>query len=89
MIVLSIDSSSLVTTVALLKDEYILGEYTLNFKREHSVILMDKVQMLLKDCEVDIDEIGGFVVSKGPGSFTGLRIGMATVKGLSLSLIHI
>ena len=84
MIVLSIDSSSLVTTVALLKDEYILGEYTLNFKREHSVILMDKVQMLLKDCEVDIDEIDGFVVSKGPGSFTGLRIGMATVKGLSM-----
>jgi tRNA threonylcarbamoyl adenosine modification protein YeaZ len=84
MIVLSIDSSSLVTTVALLKDEHILGEYTLNFKREHSVILMEKVEMLLKDCEVDISEVDGFVVSKGPGSFTGLRIGMATVKGLSM-----
>lgn len=84
MIVLSIDSSSLVTTVALLKDEHILGEYTLNFKREHSVILMEKVEMLLNDCEVDIDEVDGFVVSKGPGSFTGLRIGMATIKGLSM-----
>lgn len=84
MIVLSIDSSSLVTTVALLKDEHILGEYTLNFKREHSVILMEKVEMLLKDCEVDINDVDGFVVSKGPGSFTGLRIGMATVKGLSM-----
>lgn len=84
MIVLSIDSSSLVTTVSLLKDEHILGEYTLNFKREHSVILMEKIELLLKDCEVDISDIDGFVVSKGPGSFTGLRIGMATIKGLSM-----
>lgn len=84
MIVLSMDSSSLVTTVALLKDEHILGEFTINFKREHSVILMEKVEELLKDCEVDINDVDGFVVSKGPGSFTGLRIGMATVKGLSM-----
>lgn len=84
MIVLSMDSSSLVTTVALLKDEHLLGEFTLNFKREHSVILMEKIEMLLKDCNIDISEIDGFVVSKGPGSFTGLRIGMATVKGLSM-----
>ena len=83
MIVLSMDSSSLVTTVALLKDEHLLGEFTLNFKREHSVILMEKIEMLLKDCNIDISEVDGFVVSKGPGSFTGLRIGMATVKGLS------
>ena len=84
MIVLSMDSSSLVTTVALLKDEYVLGEFTINFKREHSVILMEKVEELLKDCEIDINDVDGFVVSKGPGSFTGLRIGMATVKGLSM-----
>lgn len=84
MIVLSMDSSSLVTTVALLKDEDLLGEFTLNFKREHSVILMEKIEMLLKDCNIDISEVDGFVVSKGPGSFTGLRIGIATVKGLSM-----
>ena len=84
MIVLSMDSSSLVTTVALLKDGHLLGEFTLNFKREHSVILMEKIEMLLKDCNIDISEVDGFVVSKGPGSFTGLRIGMATVKGLSM-----
>ena len=48
MIVLSVDSSSLVTTVALLKDEFVLGEYTLNFKREHSVILMEKVEDAIK-----------------------------------------
>ena len=84
MIVLSMDSSSLVTTVALLKDEHLLGEFTLNFKREHSVILMEKIEMLLNDCNIDISEVDGFVLSKGPGSFTGLRIGMATVKGLSM-----
>lgn len=84
MIVLSMDSSSLVTTVALLKDEHLLGEFTLNFKREHSVILMEKIEMLLNDCNIDISEVDGFVVSKGPGSFTGLRIGMATVKGLTM-----
>ena len=84
MIVLSMDSSSLVTTVALLKDEHLLGEFTLNFKREHSVILMEKIEMLLKDCNIDISEVDGFLVPKGPGSFTGLRIGMATVKGLSM-----
>ena len=84
MIVLSMDSSSLVTTVALLRDEHLLGEFTLNFKREHSVILMEKIEMLLNDCNIDISEVDGFVVSKGPGSFTGLRIGMSTVKGLSM-----
>ena len=45
---------------------------------------MDISNKLLKDSDLDIDDINGFVVSKGPGSFTGLRIGMATIKGLSL-----
>ena len=52
MIILSVDSSSLVTTVALLRDEFILGEYTLNFKREHSVILMEKIETLLQ-CKIE------------------------------------
>lgn len=83
MIVLSIDSSSQVATVALVKDDSLISEYTLNYKREHSVLVMDMVEKLLKDNNLDINDIDGFVVSKGPGSFTGLRIGMATVKGLS------
>lgn len=83
MIVLSIDSSSQVATAAILRDDCLLSEYTINNKREHSVLVMDMVQNLLKDNNLDIDDIDGFVVSKGPGSFTGLRIGMATVKGLS------
>ena len=83
MIVLSIDSSSKVATVAILKDDVLLGEYILNDKREHSVILMPLIENLLKECNLSIDDIDGYVVSKGPGSFTGLRIVMATIKGMS------
>lgn len=83
MIVLSIDSSSKVATVALLKDNVVLGEYVLNDKKEHSQILMPLIDELLKECGITIDDIDGYVVSKGPGSFTGLRIGMATIKGMS------
>lgn len=83
MIVLAVDSSSKVATVALMKNEKLLGEITLADKKEHSVILMSIIQDLLKDTNLSIDDIDGYVVSKGPGSFTGLRIGMATIKGLS------
>lgn len=83
MITLAVDSSSKVATVALMKDHRLLGEITLNDKREHSVILMSIINDLLKDNNMTISDVDGYVVSKGPGSFTGLRIGMATVKGLS------
>lgn len=83
MITLAIDSSSKVATVALMKDEKLLSEITLNDKREHSVVLMGIIEDLLKYNDLTINDIDGYVVSKGPGSFTGLRIGMATVKGLS------
>lgn len=83
MIILSIDSSSPVATCALLRDDCLISEYVINNKREHSVLVMNIVEMLLKDNGIDIDEVDGFVVSKGPGSFTGLRIGMATIKGLA------
>lgn len=83
MNILSIDSSSKVATVALLNDDMIIGEYVLNNKKEHSTILMDLIESILKECSMAIGDIDGYVVSKGPGSFTGLRIGMATVKGMS------
>lgn len=83
MNILSVDSSSKVATVALLNDDMVIGEYILNNKREHSTILMDLIQNMLTECNMSIDDIDGYVVSKGPGSFTGLRIGMATIKGMS------
>lgn len=83
MITLAIDSSSKVATVALMKDNKLLSEITLNDKKEHSVVLMGVIEDILKYNNLTINDIDGYVVSKGPGSFTGLRIGMATVKGLS------
>lgn len=83
MNILSIDSSSKVATAALIKDDRLLGEITLNDKKEHSVILMAIIENLLSVNNLTIDDIDGYVVSKGPGSFTGLRIGMATIKGIS------
>ena len=83
MITLAIDSSSKAATAALIKDGALLGEITLNDKKEHSTILMTLIEDLLKFNKLSISDIDGYVVSKGPGSFTGLRIGMATIKGLS------
>ncbi|WP_244833663.1 tRNA (adenosine(37)-N6)-threonylcarbamoyltransferase complex dimerization subunit type 1 TsaB [Clostridium sp. BJN0001] len=83
MIVLSVDTSSKTATAAIIDDNKILGEINYNDKREHSTILMGMIKQLLNDTNLTINDIDGFVVSKGPGSFTGLRIGMATVKGLS------
>ena len=83
MIVLSIDSATESASCAVLDEDKLLGEITFNYKKQHSVILMTMVEELLKNVALTINDIGGFVVSKGPGSFTGLRIGIATVKGLS------
>ncbi|MDF2503504.1 tRNA (adenosine(37)-N6)-threonylcarbamoyltransferase complex dimerization subunit type 1 TsaB [Clostridium sp.] len=83
MRVLSIDSATEAATCAVIEDEKLLGEITFNYKKQHSVILMTIIDNLLKNINADINTIDGFVVSKGPGSFTGLRIGMSTIKGLS------
>jgi tRNA threonylcarbamoyl adenosine modification protein YeaZ len=83
MIVLSIDSSTESASCAILDDQKLLGEISFNNKKQHSVILMPLVDNLLKGLQLSIKDVDGFVVSKGPGSFTGLRIGMSMVKGLS------
>lgn len=85
MLILSVDSSSSTATCALVKDDEILGEINLNNKKQHSVILMDLIDKILKEYDVDINSLDGFVISRGPGSFTGLRIGMATLKGLAFA----
>jgi len=83
MLVLSIDSATESASCAILEGNRLLGEICFNYKKQHSVILMSMVEQLLKNLALNINDIDGFVVSKGPGSFTGLRIGIATVKGLS------
>lgn len=83
MLVLSLDSSTKAASCALVEENYLLGEITFNYKKQHSIILMPMIDSLLKNTQTNLNDIDGFVVSKGPGSFTGLRIGMATIKGLS------
>lgn len=84
MIILSIDSATDAATVAVVSNDQILGEMNFANKKQHSVLIMPMIDELLKSLNLTIDDIDGFVISKGPGSFTGLRIGMATIKGLSL-----
>ena len=86
MIVLGIDTSTQVNTVALLQDGQLLCETVLNTRKNHSQRLMPMIDMLLKEAELTIDKIDGVAVSSGPGSFTGLRIGMTTGKTLAWSL---
>lgn len=83
MKILSLDSATQSATCAILDDNKVLGEITFNYKKQHSQILMPIIDELLKNTGINISDIDAFVASKGPGSFTGLRIGMATIKGLS------
>lgn len=82
MNILAIDTSSLNATVALLSDERLIGEYTISNKKTHSQVIMPMICDLLEKCSLKIDDIDVFATGIGPGSFTGLRIGIATAKAL-------
>ena len=83
MKILSIDSTANTSTVALLENDKLLGIYTANTKNTHSETLLPMVKHLLSTLNVSIQQIDAYAVSNGPGSFTGVRIGVATVKGLA------
>lgn len=83
---LAIDSSGLVASVAVLEDDNLLGEYTVNYKKTHSQTLLPMLDALTSMIELDLSTLDAVAVSAGPGSFTGLRIGSATAKGLGLAL---
>lgn len=83
MKILSLDTATESATCAVLDDNRLLGEITFNYKKQHSVVVMSMIDTLLKNIQLNIDSLDGFVVSKGPGSFTGLRIGASVIKGLS------
>ena len=85
MKILALDSSATVASVALCEDETLLAEYTLNNGNTHSETLLPMVETLLSHFGITVDDIDLFAVSTGPGSFTGVRIGTATVKGLAFA----
>lgn len=93
MRILALDSSGLVASVAIVEEDKVIGEYTINFKLTHSQTLLPMLDSLVKQLNLDMSTFDAIAVSGGPGSFTGLRIGAATAKGLGLALdiplIHI
>lgn len=93
MKILAIDSSSLVASVAVVQDDIMIAEYTINHKKTHSQTLLPMIDEIVKMADICLEDIDAIAVSGGPGSFTGLRIGSATAKGLGLvwkkPLIHV
>ena len=83
MKILAIDSTANTSTVALLEDETLIALYTVNTKNTHSETLLPMVKSMLDSCRVTVDDVDALAVANGPGSFTGVRIGVATVKGLA------
>lgn len=86
MKILGLDSSGIVASVAIVEDENLIAEYTVNYKKTHSQTLLPMLDELAKMTELDLDSVDAIAVAEGPGSFTGLRIGSATAKGLGLAL---
>ena len=86
MKILGIDASGMVASVAIVEDDIVVGEYSTNFKKTHSQTLLPMLEELKKMIALDLDTIDAIAVAAGPGSFTGLRIGSATAKGLGLAL---
>lgn len=84
--VLGIDSSSIVAAAAVLSEDKLLAEYIVNSKKMHSEKMMLIVDKVLKDSETALKELDAIGVAKGPGSFTGIRIGMACAQGMAHAL---
>ena len=86
MKILALDSSGNVASVALLEDDILKAEYTIDYKKTHSQTLLPMLDEIKRMTEADFADIDAIAVAAGPGSFTGLRIGAATAKGLGLAL---
>ena len=83
MKILAIDTATDILGIALTEDTRLIVEYRSNFKRAHAEKLIDSVSKILDDAALSLNELDGIAVSIGPGSFTGLRIGLSAVKGFA------
>lgn len=86
MKILALDSSGLVASAAYLADGVMIAEYTVNNKLTHSQTLLPMLDVIKKQVGIELNDLDAIAAAMGPGSFTGLRIGAATVKGLGLAL---
>lgn len=85
MYILGIETSTKTGSVAVVSEDAVIAQYSLNIEVTHSERLMSTVDRVLMDTGMSLSQIDGYAVAIGPGSFTGLRIGLATVKGLALA----
>ena len=83
MKILAIDTSALVATAALCDDEKLIAVYSQKAGMTHSQTMLPIIKNIMDNTETNIDDVDMIAVSEGPGSFTGIRIGIATVKGLA------
>lgn len=86
MKLIALDSSGLVASAAVVEDEILTAEYTIQYKKTHSQTLLPMLAEIRNMIELDLQEVDAVAVASGPGSFTGLRIGSATAKGLSFAM---
>ncbi|HUI46661.1 MAG TPA: tRNA (adenosine(37)-N6)-threonylcarbamoyltransferase complex dimerization subunit type 1 TsaB [Nitrospirota bacterium] len=86
MYILGIETSTKTGSVAVLSEKGVIAQYSLNIEVTHSERLMATVDRVLADTGMTISQLDSFAVAIGPGSFTGLRIGLSTVKGLALAV---
>ena len=86
MKILAFDSTVTSASVAVFDDDNLIGEFFINTKQTHSQTLLPMAESLLKNTKVDVKDIDLFAVNTGPGSFTGVRIGVAAVKGMAMAL---
>lgn len=85
MKILALDSSGLVASVAIVEEQNLIGEYTVHHKKTHSQTLLPMLDEIVKMVELDLQTVDAIAIAAGPGSFTGLRIGSATAKGLAMA----
>lgn len=86
MKVLAIDTSNFALGIALAQEDYVIGEYITNIKKNHSLRVMPAIEGLLRDCETNPADLEKIVVARGPGSYTGVRIGVTIAKTLAWTL---
>ena len=84
MKILAVETSSLMGSVALLEEDQVLIEISRRLEKQYSTNLVPLIERLLQTVGIQLADIAGYAVGVGPGSFTGIRVGVTTVKGLAL-----
>lgn len=86
MLLLALDTSTRQASVALCSQDEVYGEYTWHVGNNHSVELLERIQMLVTECRLTMQQIDALAVATGPGSFNGVRVALATAKALAFAL---